>query len=67
MGTEYFYCALSSIMGAQEYPGRYDGIQHEWKANTNAKMQSTDPAMHVLLTDSRYIVPQVLPDGGCPD
>lgn len=67
MGTEYFYWALTSIMGVQEYPGRYDQIQHEWKANTEAKMQSMDPTMHALLTDVTYIVPQILPDGGYQD
>jgi len=59
--TEYFYWALTSLLGAQE--GRLDEIGHEWKANTPSLVQSMDPAVFTLLTDSTYHLPTVLPDG----
>ena len=61
--TEYFYWALTSLLGAQDYPGRLDEIGHEWKANTPALVQSMDPAVYAILTDTIYHLPTVLPDG----
>ena len=61
--TEYFYWALTSLLGAQDYPGRLDEIGHEWKANTPALVQSMDPAVYAILTDTTYRLPTVLPDG----
>lgn len=61
--TEYFYWALTSILGAQDYPGRIDEIGHEWKANTASLVQSMDPAVYSILIDSVYKLPTVLPDG----
>ena len=61
--TEYLYWALTSLLGAQDYPGRYDEIGHEWKANTPTLVQSMDPTVFAILTDSVYQLPMVLPDG----
>ena len=61
--TEYFYWALTSLLGAQDYSGRLDEIGHEWKANTPALVQSMDPAVYTMLTDTIYRLPTVLPDG----
>ncbi|MBF0278282.1 MAG: hypothetical protein HQM13_10840 [SAR324 cluster bacterium] len=61
--TEYFYFALTSILGAQEYAGRYDNISIEWKLNTRSKVQAGDPTIYSLLTDNRYQLPTVVPDG----
>ena len=61
--TEYFYWALTSLLGAQDYPGRLDEIGHEWRANTPALVQSMDNAVYNLLTDSTYSLPTLLPDG----
>ena len=61
--TEYFYWSLTSLLGAQDFPGRYDEISHEWKANTTALVESMDPAVFELLNDSLYHLPSVLPDG----
>ena len=61
--TEYFYWALTSLLGAQDYPGRLDEIGHEWKANTPVLVQSMDPAVYALLTDTTYQLPTQLPDG----
>jgi len=59
--TEYIYWAMSSILGAQA--NRLGDIQHEWKPNTKALVQTTDPAIYTLLTDTQYKFPSVLPDG----
>lgn len=59
--TEYFYWAMSSILGAQA--NRLSEISQEWKLNTKAKVQATDAAVYGLLTDAKYKFPTVLPDG----
>lgn len=59
--TEYFYWAMTSILGAQE--NRSDEIGHEWKLNTKDKVEQSDVAVYQLLTDPQYKLPTVLPDG----
>ena len=59
--TEYFYWALSSVLGAQQ--NRLSEIGHEWKLNTKALVESTDTAIYNILTDPQYKIPTVLPDG----
>ena len=61
MATEYFYWAMSSILGAQA--NRLSEIQQEWKLNTKAKLQTTDATIYGLLTDVQYKLPTILPDG----
>lgn len=61
MASEYFYWALTSILGAQE--GRLDEIGHEWKLNTADKVRLTDTAVYELLTNPAYNLPTRLPDG----
>ena len=61
--TEYFYWALTSLLGAQDYPGRYDEIGQEWKANTPSLLESKDSEVYGILTDTVYKLPSVLPDG----
>lgn len=61
--TEYFYWALTSLLGAQDYPGRYDEIGQEWKANTPSLLESKDSKVYGILTDTVYKLPSVLPDG----
>jgi hypothetical protein len=63
MVTEYFYWALTSLLGAQDYPGRCEDIAVEWEACTEDKVQSMDPAVYALLTDPQYKLPTVIPDG----
>ena len=63
MNTEYFYWAMTSILGAQATDTRLQEIQQEWDLNTPALVQSTDTAVYGLLTDTQYILPTVLPDG----
>ena len=62
MIVEYFYWALTSILGAQAYPGRFDEIGHEWKLNTLEKIRSGDILIYSLMTDSKFNLPKVLPD-----
>ena len=59
--TEYFYWALTSLLGAQE--NRLDEIGHEWRLNTADKLREGDPAIYALLTNSSYSLPTQLPDG----
>lgn len=61
--TEYLYWGLTSLLGAQSFPGRFQEIRHEWRLNTPKKMKAGDPALYRLLTDSKYRFPTVLPDG----
>jgi hypothetical protein len=61
--TEYIYWALTSILGAQDFPGRLEQIQDEWRYNTAEKLKSGDPKIYALLTDPQYKFPTVLPDG----
>jgi hypothetical protein len=61
--TEYIYWALTSILGAQDFPGRLERIQDEWRYNTAEKVKAGDPKIYALLTDPRYKFPTVLPDG----
>ena len=61
--TEYTYWALTSILGAQEFPGRQEEIQHEWKLNTKEKVRENDPDIFNILTNQEYNLPKVLPNG----
>ncbi|TKG94962.1 hypothetical protein EYV94_09610 [Puteibacter caeruleilacunae] len=59
--TEYFYWAMSSMLGAQE--NRLNEIGQEWKLNTRALVESKDQNIFNLLTAPDYKLPTVLPDG----
>ncbi len=61
--TEYLYWTLTSLLGAQDFPGRYDEIGHEWRANTPSLVESMDSDVYNILTDTIYKLPTVLPDG----
>ena len=63
MAIEYLYWALTSVLGAQDFPGRLERIEQEWKLNTREKVMSIDTAIYSLLTDPLYKMPAVLPDG----
>ena len=60
---EYFHWALSSVLGAQNFPGRLENIGENWKLNTREKVMKQDPAVYALVTDPRFILPIVIPDG----
>ena len=61
--SEYIYWVLTSILGAQDYPGRYEQIRNEWRLNTRERVKEGDPAAYALFTDPKYKFPTVLPDG----
>ena len=63
MISEYFYWALTSILGGQNFNGRLEQIEHEWQLNTLTKVQEQDPTVFALLTDPQYKLATVLPDG----
>ena len=62
MITEYFYWALTSILGGQSYPGRIDEIGREWKLNTKEKVMNTDSLIYSLMTNLDFKLPKKLPD-----
>jgi len=59
--TEYFYWAMTSILGAQA--NRSGEINQEWKLHTKALVMEKDNAIYTLLTDAKYKLPTKLPDG----
>ncbi|MBB74545.1 MAG: hypothetical protein CMJ75_08535 [Planctomycetaceae bacterium] len=61
--TEYFYWGLTSLLDAQNYPGREQEIRREWKLNTPEKLKKGDPLLFRLLTDPQYRFPRECPDG----
>ena len=61
--AEYIYWALTSLLGGQDFPGRLEEIEHEWRLNTPEKLQQGDSAVYALLTDTQYAWPTRLPDG----
>ena len=63
MITEYTYWSLTSILGGQSYPGRFNEIGHEWQLNTPERVKTGDPIVYGILTDPQYRLPTVLPDG----
>ena len=62
MITEYFYWALTSMLGGQAYAGRLNEIGHEWKLNTLEKVKTGDPDVYSILSDPEYKLPTLLPD-----
>ncbi len=63
MITEYFYWALTSILGTQNYEGRSGSLKNEWELNTRELVKSGDPNIYALLTDPQYKLPTRAPEG----
>ena len=63
MMNEYLYWTITSLLGAQDIPGRLEQIGNEWPLNTPEKLRDGDPTIYALLTDPHYKIPAVLPDG----
>ena len=61
--TEYIYWGITSILGAQDFPGRLDHISQKWRLNTTAKVKVGDPTLYQLFIDPQYAFPTKLPDG----
>ena len=63
MVTEYLYWALTSLLGAQDFPGRAADINAEWRLHTQALLKARDPGVVALLSNPAYGLPARLPDG----
>jgi len=63
MVTEYTYWSLTSILGAQNFSGRYEQISNEWQLNTKEKVHLKDPGVYTILTNSDFALATVLPNG----
>ena len=61
--AEYFYWALTTLLGGQDFPGRAEDIGHEWRPTTAEALLETDPAVYELLSDLEFALPRILPDG----
>ena len=61
--TEYIYWDITSILGAQDFPGRLDHISQKWRLNTTSKVKVGDPTLYQLLIAPQYAFPPKLPDG----
>lgn len=63
MASEYIYWALTTKLGAQDFPGRLRQIEHEWRLDTAQKLAERDALISALLADPQYRLPTVLPTG----
>lgn len=63
LATEYFYWALTSMLGAQDAPWRAAEIANEWELPSRALVEQLDPMVYSILNDPQWNVPQILPDG----
>ena len=63
MATEYLYWAITTKLGAQDFPGRREQIEHEWRPNSAEELAARDEAIYALLSDPAYKLPTVLPTG----
>lgn len=63
MASEYIYWAFTSFLGAQDIPGRFEQVGHEWKLTTRALLQERDPVVYAILSNPEYNFPSVAPDG----
>ncbi len=63
MASEYIYWVYTSMIGAQDLPGRLEQIGHEWPLNTPEKLREGEPVLYEILNDPEYRIPMVIPDG----
>lgn len=63
MAAEYFYWALTSRLGGQDYPGRAEEVAEEWECTTPTELKRRDPLICELLENPLFSMPKALPDG----
>ena len=75
IATEYIYWGITSFLGGQDYscmdfdkvcddqPDRGTAISDEWELNTANKIKDRDSTLYELLTESKYDLPTILPNG----
>ncbi len=61
--TEFHYWALTSMLGAQDYPWRIPDIADEWELPTAALMQQHAAGTVAILSNTANHQATVLPDG----
>jgi hypothetical protein len=61
--AEFHYWALTSMLGAQDYPWRIPEIADEWELPTAALMQQNAATTVALLANPQWSQATVLPDG----
>jgi len=67
MAMEYLYWCIVSDMGILNDPQTCNGIDNEWELCSPELFESTDLAMHAIVNDPQYKLPQMAPDGNyCP-
>ena len=67
MAMEYLYWCIVSDMGILDDPQTCNGIDNEWELCSPELFESTDLAMHAIVNDPQYKLPQLAPDGNyCP-
>ena len=63
MAAEYLYWAITTLHGAQDYPGRAREIANEWETPTPELLRQRDTAVVELLEDPAFRLPSRMPDG----
>ena len=63
MAAEYLYWAITTLHGAQDYPGRAREIATEWETPTPELLRQRDTAVVELLEDPAFRLPSRMPDG----
>ena len=67
MAMEYLYWCIVSDMGILNDTQTCNGIDNEWELCSPALFESIDLAMHAIVNDPQYKLPQLAPDGNyCP-
>ena len=63
MAMEYLYWCIVSDMGILNDTQTCNGIDNEWELCSPELFESTDLAMHAIVNDPQYRLPQLAPDG----
>ena len=61
--SEFIYWGVTSYLGGQDSPGRFEEIRQEWKLNTPSKIKASAVDLYDFLSNPDLGLPTVLPDG----
>ena len=61
--SEFNYWGVTSYLGGQNKPGRFEEIKQEWKLNASSKIKASAPDLYDFLSNPDLGLPTVLPDG----
>ena len=59
MAIEYLYWALTSILGAQDHPGRRENIKHEWKLYSQQLVRDQDTKVRIVKNSLKVTYPNI--------